>query len=208
MVGYGYKPYWVEGSDPETMHQLMAATMDTVIGEIKAIQEEARTNGYSQRPQWPMIILQESQGLDGPKEVDGKKTEGSWRSHQVPFSEMVGKPEHVKLLEDWMKSYKPEELFDENGKLIPELAELAPKGDRRMGANPHANGGILLKDLKMPNFEDYAVDVPKPGTVMAEATRVTGRFLRDVMKLNQENANFRIVGPTKPHQTVSIRCLR
>jgi xylulose-5-phosphate/fructose-6-phosphate phosphoketolase len=195
MVGYGYKPYWVEGSDPETMHQLMAATMDTAIGEIKAIQEEARTNGYSDRPQWPMIVMKTPKGWTGPKEVDGKKTEGSWRSHQVPLAEMASKPGHVQLLEDWMKSYKPEELFDDKGKLIAELAELAPKGDRRMGANPHANGGLLLKDLKMPEFADYAVDVQKPGTVMAEATRVTGRFLRDVMKLNQENQNFRIVGP-------------
>ncbi len=195
MVGYGYKPYWVEGSDPETMHQLMAATMDMAIGEIKAIQEKARTEGYSDRPQWPMIVLKSPKGWTGPKEVDGKKTEGSWRSHQVPLAEMASKPGHVELLEDWMKSYKPEELFDSNGKLIAELAELAPKGDRRMGANPHANGGLLLKDLKMPEFADYAVDVQKPGTVMAEATRVTGRFLRDVMKLNQENANFRIVGP-------------
>jgi xylulose-5-phosphate/fructose-6-phosphate phosphoketolase len=195
MVGYGYKPYWVEGSDPETMHQLMAATMDTAIGEIKAIQEEARTKGYADRPQWPMIVLKSPKGWTGPKEVDGKKTEGSWRSHQVPLAEMASKPGHVQLLEDWMKSYKPEELFDDKGKLIAELAELAPKGDRRMGANPHANGGLLLRDLKMPEFADYAVDVQKPGTVMAEATRVTGRFLRDVMKLNQENANFRIVGP-------------
>ncbi|MEG3911660.1 phosphoketolase family protein [Microcoleus sp. w1-18aA5] len=195
MVGYGYKPYWVEGSDPETMHQLMAATLDTAIGEIKAIQEKARTEGYSGRPQWPMIVMKTPKGWTGPKEVDGKKTEDYWRSHQVPLSEMASKPGHVQLLEDWMKSYKPEELFDEKGKLIPELAELAPKGSRRMGANPHANGGLLLRDLKMPKFEDYAVDVQKPGTVMAEATRVSGRFLRDVMKLNQENANFRIVGP-------------
>jgi xylulose-5-phosphate/fructose-6-phosphate phosphoketolase len=195
MVGYGYKPYWVEGSDPETMHQLMAATLDTAIGEIKAIQEKARTEGYSGRPQWPMIVMKTPKGWTGPKEVDGKKTEDYWRSHQVPLSEMASKPGHVQLLEDWMKSYKPEELFDEKGKFIPELAELAPKGSRRMGANPHANGGLLLRDLKMPEFEDYAVDVQKPGTVMAEATRVSGRFLRDVMTLNQENANFRIVGP-------------
>lgn len=195
MVGYGYKPYWVEGSDPETMHQLMAATLDTAIGEIKAIQEKARTEGYSGRPQWPMIVMKTPKGWTGPKDVDGKKTEDYWRSHQVPLSEMASKPGHVQLLEDWMKSYKPEELFDEKGKLIPELAELAPKGSRRMGANPHANGGLLLRDLKMPEFEDYAVDVQKPGTVMAEATRVCGRFLREVMTLNQENANFRIVGP-------------
>ncbi len=195
MVGYGYKPYWVEGSDPETMHQLMAATLDTAIGEIKAIQEKARTEGYADRPQWPMIVMKTPKGWTGPKEVDGKKTEGSWRSHQVPLAEMASKPGHVQLLEDWMKSYKPEELFDDKGKLIAELAELAPKGDRRMGANPHANGGKLLRDLKMPEFADYAVDVQKPGTEMAEATRITGRFLRDVMKLNQENANFRVVGP-------------
>ena len=195
MVGYGYKPYWVEGSDPETMHQLMAATLDTAIGEIKAIQEKARTEGYSGRPQWPMIVMKTPKGWTGPKDVDGKKTEDYWRSHQVPLSEMASKPGHVQLLEDWMKSYKPEELFDEKGKLIPELAELAPKGSRRMGANPHANGGLLLRDLKMPEFEEYAVDVQKPGTVMAEATRVCGRFLREVMTLNQENANFRIVGP-------------
>ena len=195
MVGYGYKPYWVEGSDPETMHQLMAATLDTAIGEIKAIQEKARTEGYSGRPQWPMIVMKTPKGWTGPKDVDGKKTEDYWRSHQVPLSEMASKPGHVQLLEDWMKSYKPEELFDEKGKFIPELAELAPKGDRRMGANPHANGGLLLRDLKMPKFEDYAVDVQKPGTLMAEATRVSGRFLREVMTLNQENANFRIVGP-------------
>ncbi|WP_293127400.1 phosphoketolase [Microcoleus sp. bin38.metabat.b11b12b14.051] len=195
MVGYGYKPYWVEGSDPETMHQLMAATLDAAIAEIKAIQEKARTHGFSGRPQWPMIVMKTPKGWTGPKQVDGKQTEGSWRSHQVPLAEMASKPGHVQLLEDWMRSYKPEELFDDNGKLIPELAELAPKGDRRMGANPHANGGLLLRDLKMPEFADYAVDVPKPGTGMGEATRVTGRFLRDVMKLNQENANFRVVGP-------------
>ncbi|MBE9096480.1 phosphoketolase [Tychonema sp. LEGE 07203] len=195
MVGYGYKPYWVEGSDPETMHQLMAATLDAAIGEIKAIQEKARTEGYSGRPQWPMIVMKTPKGWTGPKEVDGKKTEDYWRSHQVPLAEMASKPGHVQLLEDWMKSYKPEELFDDKGKLIPELAELAPKGTRRMGANPHANGGLLLRDLKMPNFADYAVEVQKPGAVVAEATRICGRFLRDVMKLNQENANFRVVGP-------------
>jgi xylulose-5-phosphate/fructose-6-phosphate phosphoketolase len=194
-IGYGYKPYFVEGSDPETMHQLMAATLDTAIAEIKVIQNDARTNGYTKRPQWPMIILRSPKGWTGPKEVDGKKTEDYWRSHQVPMSEMAGKPENVKLLEDWMKSYKPEELFDENGTLIPELAELAPKGDRRMGANPHANGGVLLKDLKMPDFRDYAVEVSKPGTVFDEATRVMGYFLRDVMKLNEPNRNFRLMGP-------------
>lgn len=194
-VGYGYKPYFVEGSDPETMHQLMAATLDTVIEEIKAIQQDARTNGFTQRPRWPMIIMRTPKGWTGPKEVDGLKTEGFWRSHQVPMAEMASKPGHLKILEDWMKSYKPEELFDENGKLIDELAELAPSGQRRMGDNPHANGGILLLDLKMPDFQDYAVEVTNPGMVNAEATRVMGIFLRDVIKLNMEHRNFRIVGP-------------
>jgi xylulose-5-phosphate/fructose-6-phosphate phosphoketolase len=194
-TGYGYKPYLVEGSEPETVHQLMAETLDTIIDEIKAIQNEACTIGVGKRPQWPMIILRTPKGWTGPKEVDGVKTEGSWRSHQVPFAEMAEKPDHVKLLEKWMKSYSPEELFDENGKLIPEVAELAPKADRRMGANPHANGGILLKDLKMPDFRDYAVKVTKPGQVLAEATRVMGAFLRDIMKLNMDRRNFRVMGP-------------
>ena len=195
-IGYGYKPYFVEGSYPvDQVHQLMAETLDTVIAEIQAIQHDARTKGYSKRPQWPMIILCTPKGWTGPKEVDGKKTEGSWRSHQVPFAEMATKPEHVKLLEEWMKSYKPEELFDQDGKLIPSLGELAPSGDLRMGANPHANGGILLTDLKMPDFQNYAVDVAKPGTIFAEATRITGRFLRDVIKLNLESRNFRVMGP-------------
>ena len=194
-VGYGYKPYFVEGSDPETMHQLMAGTFDKIVAEIKAIQHDARTNGYTQRPQWPMIILRSPKGWTGPKEVDGKKTEDYWRSHQVPFSDTASNPEHIKLLESWMKSYQPEELFDENGKLIPELAELAPKGSRRMGDNPHGNGGILLQDLKMPDFRNYGIDVPKPANIFSEATRVTGKFLRDVMKMNLENRNFRIMGP-------------
>jgi xylulose-5-phosphate/fructose-6-phosphate phosphoketolase len=194
-VGYGYHPYFVEGSDPETVHQLMAATLDTAIREIQEIQEDARKNGFKERPQWPMIILRTPKGWTGPKQVDGKKTEDYWRSHQVPFSEMATKPEHVTLLENWMKSYKPEELFDKNGKLIPELAELAPKGQRRMGDNPHANGGILLHDLKMPDFRNYAVEVTKPGTVEVEATRVMGKFLRDVMRLNAQARNFRIFGP-------------
>jgi xylulose-5-phosphate/fructose-6-phosphate phosphoketolase len=194
-VGYGYKPYFVEGSDPEAMHQLMAGTLDVVIAEIQSIQRDARIHGYSKRPQWPMIILRSPKGWTGPKEVDGKKTEDYWRSHQVPLSEMAGKPEHVKLLEDWMKSYKPEELFDENGTFLPELAELAPQGERRMGANPHTNGGVLLKDLKMPDFRAYAVEVTKPGTQLSEATRVMGQMLRDVMKLNAKSRNFRVMGP-------------
>ena len=193
--GYGYNPYFVEGSEPEAMHQLMAETLDTVISEIKAIQNEARSGGVGKRPRWPMIILRTPKGWTGPKEVDGLKTEDSWRSHQVPFAEMAEKPNHVKLLDKWMKSYKPEELFDDNGKLIPKLAELAPRGERRMGANPHANGGLLLKDLKMPDFRDYAVKVLKPGQVTAEATRVMGAFLRDIMKLNMDRRNFRVMGP-------------
>ena len=194
-IGYGYKPYFVEGSDPEAMHQLMAATLDTIIHDIKEIQRKARKSGVAKRPRWPMIILRTPKGWTGPKKVDGKKTEGFWRSHQVPFAEMATKPKHVKLLEHWMKSYKPRELFDKNGKLLPELAELAPEGDRRMGTNPHANGGLCLKDLKMPDFRDYAIDVPKPGQVMGEATRVMGTFLRDIMKLNMDKQNFRIFGP-------------
>ncbi len=194
-VGYGYKPYFVEGSDPEAMHQLMAGTLDVAMAEIQSIQREARIHGYTKRPQWPMIILRSPKGWTGPKEVDGKKTENYWRSHQVPLSEMASKPEHVKLLEDWMKSYKPKELFDAKGTLLPELAALAPEGARRMGANPHANGGILLKDLKMPNFRDYAVEVSKPGIQLSEATRVMGQMLRDVMELNAESRNFRVMGP-------------
>ena len=194
-IGYGYQPYFVEGSEPEAMHQLMAATLDKVITDIRDIQKRAREKGDLERPRWPMIILRSPKGWTGPKEVDGNKTEGSWRSHQVPFAEMSSKPEHIKLLEEWMKSYHPDDLFDSNGKLKAELAELPPKGIRRMSANPHANGGIFLKDLKLPDFRDYAVPVPKPGTVTSEATRITGYFLRDIMKMNQENHNFRVMGP-------------
>lgn len=192
-IGYGYKPYFVEGSDPATMHNLMAKTLDKVIAQIKEIQTDARQNGFTKRPQWPMIILRSPKGWTGPKEVDGKKTEGSWRSHQVPFSDLAGNPNHIKLLEDWMKSYKPEELFDENGTFLPELAELAPKGTRRMGDNPHANGGILLKALKMPDFSDYAVEVNQPGKITAESVRQMGNFLRDIIKFNPHN--FRLMGP-------------
>jgi xylulose-5-phosphate/fructose-6-phosphate phosphoketolase len=194
-VGYGYKPYFVEGSEPDTMHQLMAKTMDKITSEIRSIQRKARKNGNSKRPQWPMIILRTPKGWTGPKEVDGKKTEDFWRSHQVPFSEMVNRPDHVQLLEDWMKSYKPEELFDEAGTFKQELAELAPKGNHRMGANPHANGGVLMKNLKMPDFRDYAINVEKPGQVIGEATRALGNFLRDIMKLNINHKNFRVFGP-------------
>ena len=194
-IGYGHKPYFVEGSDPFKMHHLMAETLDTVIAEIHAIQQEARTKRSSKRPRWPMIILKTPKGWTGPKEVDGKKTEGFWRSHQVPLAELGTKKGHLKQLEKWMKSYEPEELFDKHGKLKPELAMLAPTGARRMGMNPHANGGLLLKDLKTPDFRRYAVDVPKPGRVVAEATRVLGGFLRDVMKLNRDRRIFRVFGP-------------
>jgi len=194
-VGYGYKPYFVEGSKPKEMHETMAATLDKVISEIQKIQNDARSSGLAKRPQWPMIILRSPKGWTGPKKVDGLKTEGFWRSHQVPLAELRTKPKHIKLLERWMKSYKPEELFDKNGRLLSELSDLAPQGSRRMGANPHANGGLLLKDLKMPDFRDYAVDVPAPGRVTAEATRVMGAFLRDVMKLNDDRKNFRVFGP-------------
>ena len=194
-VGYGYKPYFVEGSKPKEMHERMAGTLDKVISEIKNIQQCARRNGPAKRPQWPMIILRSPKGWTGPKEVDGLKTEGFWRSHQVPLAELKTKPKHIKILEKWMKSYKPEELFDKKGRLLPELSDLAPKGSRRMGANPHANGGLLLRDLKMPDFRDYAVDVPAPGQVTAEATRIMGAFLRDIMKLNEDRNNFRVFGP-------------
>ena len=193
-IGYGYHPYFVEGSEPEAMHQLMASTLDAVIAEIKTIQDEAREKQNRQRPRWPMIILRTPKGWTGPKEVDGQKTEGTWRSHQVPIEE-ISSPDHLKLLENWMRSYKPEELFDATGKLIAELADLAPQATRRMGASPHANGGLLLKDLRMPDFREYAVDVSKPGTVVAEATRVMGQLLRDVMKLNMDARNFRVFGP-------------
>ncbi|MEE9472723.1 MAG: phosphoketolase family protein, partial [Acidimicrobiia bacterium] len=194
-VGYGFKPHFVEGSEPQAMHQKMAATLDKALDEIRSIQKNARAKNDPNRPRWPMIILRTPKGWTGPKEVDGKKTEDSWRSHQVPFADMAANPKHVKLLEHWMKGYRPEELFDESGSLRAELAELAPGGDRRMGANPHANGGLLLKKLKMPDFRDYAVDVPKPGSVFGEATRTMGKFLRDVMKMNREARNFRIFGP-------------
>ncbi len=193
-VGYGYKPHFVEGDDPPLMHQLMAATLDKVIAEIKRIQGEARKSPNAPRPQWPMIILRSPKGWTGPKVVDGLQIEGTFRSHQVPVTDLE-KPEHLKILEQWMRSYKQEELFDKNGRLIPELAALAPKGNRRMGANPHANGGVLLKDLKMPDFRQYAVKVTQPGSGFEESTRVLGRLLRDVMKLNQDKANFRIMGP-------------
>jgi xylulose-5-phosphate/fructose-6-phosphate phosphoketolase len=188
-------PYFVEGEEPEPVHQQMAGALDRILEEIHQIQSEARGQGFKKRPVWPMIILRTPKGWTGPKEVDGLKTEGSWRSHQVPLANLTKNPKQLEVLEKWMKSYRPEELFDEAGKLIPELVELAPKGDRRMGANPHANGGLLLRDLNLPDFRDYAVDVPSPGSTEAEATRVAGIFLRDVMKLNMSEHNFRVLGP-------------
>jgi xylulose-5-phosphate/fructose-6-phosphate phosphoketolase len=193
--GYGHEPFYVEGDDPEKMHQLMAGTLDQIVERIRGIQQDAREHGFHERPRWPMIVLRTPKGWTGPKVVDGVQIEGTFRAHQVPLSEMASKPGHVKLLEEWMKSYRPEELFDSNGTFIAELQELAPKGTRRMGDNPHANGGLLLRDLRMPDFSDYAVEVLKPGTTTAEATRVMGRMLRDVMKLNAESVNFRVVGP-------------
>ena len=192
--GYGYKPYFVEGHEPERMHQLMAATLDTIVTEIQAIQQKARAGQADRGPIWPMIILRSPKGWTGPKMVDGKPVEGTWRAHQVPVTDL-SKPGHLKILEDWMKAYQPKELFDEQGKLIPELHDLAPQGNRRMGANPHANGGILLKDLVMPDFRRYAFEVTKPGTQVAEATRILGELLRDVMKLNASTRNFRVFGP-------------
>jgi xylulose-5-phosphate/fructose-6-phosphate phosphoketolase len=191
--GYGYEPRFVEGNEPEPMHQRMAGALDVVLGEIQSIQSEARNRNSWERPLWPMIILRSPKGWTGPKTVDGKQVEGTYRAHQVPIAEVKTNPQHIRQLEEWMKSYRPGELFDGEGKLKPELAELAPDGVRRMGANLHANGGLLLKDLSMPDFRDYAVDVPEPGKTVAEATREMGKFLRDVMKLNKEN--FRVTGP-------------
>ena len=196
MRGYGYNPYFVEGDDPEAMHQLMAATLDTIIAEIQAIQAKARDgSGPVERPRWPMIVLKTPKGWTGPKEVDGKKIEGTFRAHQVPLDGLASNPEHLKMLESWLKSYRPEELFDEQGSFRAELAALAPEGTRRMGANPHANGGLLLKELHLPDFRAYAVDVPAPGATMGESTRVQGVFIRDVLTLNAENANFRVFSP-------------
>jgi len=193
--GYGYTPLFVEGDDPVQVHQAMAAALDVALQDIRHIQSEARAKDFQGRPAWPMIILRTPKGWTGPKSVDGLPTEGSWRSHQVPLSGLAANPEHLAILEQWLKSYRPEELFDATGKLLPELAELAPAGERRMSANPHANGGLLLQQLKLPDFRDYAVPVDAPGVVEAEATRVCGAFLRDVMKLNMAQRNFRLFGP-------------
>ncbi len=193
--GNGWMPYYVEGHEPALMHEAMASTLDQVVEEIQRIQYEARTLGTTQRPRWPMIVLRSPKGWTGPKWVDGLQIEDTFRAHQVPLSDPRAHPEHLKQLEAWLRSYRPEELFDEQGRLKPELAELAPKGDRRMGANPHANGGLLLRDLVMPDFRQYAVSVPAPGSVEAADAHQLGLFLRDVAQLNQEQRNFRIFGP-------------
>jgi xylulose-5-phosphate/fructose-6-phosphate phosphoketolase len=201
-IGYGYQPYFVEGDDPLLVHQLMAATLDQVMDKIQAIQNQARSGAGSERPLWPMIILRTPKGWTCPKELDGLKLEGYWRAHQVPFAELASKPEHIQVLENWMKSYRPEELFDSNGSLKAELAALAPQGMRRMGMNPHTNGGLLLRDLKLPDYIEYALAVTQPGSAMGEATRRLGDYLRDVMQLNLSRANFRVMGPD---ETVSNR---
>jgi len=194
-VGYGYHPYFVEGREPEAMHQKFAATLDAVLDEILAIQHDARRTGVAHAARWPMIVLRTPKGWTGPKTVDGLPVEDTWRAHQVPFGEVRSNPKHRQLLEEWLKSYRPQELFDSTGALNPDLAALAPVGARRMGANPKANGGQLLKDLKLPDFREYAVPINRPGGADAEATRVLGTFLRDVMRMNEANRNFRLVGP-------------
>ncbi len=193
--GYGYEPFYVEGDDPEKMHPLMAETLETVLDRIAAIQFHAREEGDTRRPRWPMIVLRTPKGWTGPKTVDGKQVEGCWRAHQVPIPDMAGNEAHIRQLEDWMRSYRPEELFDEQGRLLPEIAACAPNGERRMSANPHANGGLLLKPLHLPDFRDYAVSIETPGRQVAESTRVLGQYLRDVMRMNLEQANFRVFGP-------------
>jgi xylulose-5-phosphate/fructose-6-phosphate phosphoketolase len=195
MRGCGWNPYFVEGDDPAEMHQKMAATVERAVQDIQQIQADARTKGDLIRPRWPMIVLRSPKGWTGPKVVDGLRIEGTSRSHQVPVLVDAGHLEHVAVLENWMRSYKPEELFDEQGRLLAELRELAPEGNRRMGANPHTNGGNLLRDLRMPDFCEHAVTVPAPGAVDAQDTMVLGKFLRDVIRLNQEKRNFRIFGP-------------
>jgi xylulose-5-phosphate/fructose-6-phosphate phosphoketolase len=195
LLGYGWTPHFVEGDEPMPMHESMAATLDRVIGEIRQIQQAARADGKLDRPRWPMIVLASPKGWTGPKIINGKKSEGSYRSHQVPLTDPAQNPQHLQQLEAWLRSYRPEELFDAGGRLKPELAALAPVGERRMGANPNANGGLLLRDLHMPDFTDYAVDVGKPGVAGIGDTHVLGRFLRDVLKLNGQPRNFRLFGP-------------
>ena len=192
--GCGWAPRFVEGDDPPVVHRAMAAAMDDVVSEIRRIQTDARANGFKRRPRWPMIVMATPKGWTGPKQVDGVQIEGTFHAHQVPFD--VGRnPEHLALLDRWLKSYRPEQLFDARGRLAPELAELPPKGDRRMSANPHANGGLLRKELKMPDFASYAVDVPEPGATIAEATRVQGLLVRDVLSMNADARNFLVFSP-------------
>jgi xylulose-5-phosphate/fructose-6-phosphate phosphoketolase len=195
--GYGHIPYFVDGDEPEAVHQALAAALDTALDDIARIQRAARTRGFTwqDRPRWPMIVLRTPKGWTGPREVDGKLVEGTWRSHQVPLASLFERPEHVAALERWMRSYRPEELFDAQGRLRAELAALAPQGTRRMSANPHTNGGALLRDLRLPDFRDYAVDVSRRGAVSASATQVQGTFIRDVLRLNAEHRNFRVFGP-------------
>ena len=193
--GCGWEPRFVEGDEPEQMHQKMAAALDWAVREIQRVQEYARTTGDAARPRWPMIVFRSPKGWTGPKEVDGQPVESSWRSHQIPIPVHDGKPGRVQELERWLRSYRPEELFDENGALIPQLQALAPQGDRRMGANPHANGGLLLRDLRTPDFREYAVSVPRPGAVEEEDAAVLGNYVRDLLRLNQEARNFRVFGP-------------
>ena len=193
--GYGYTPYFVEGHEPEAMHELMATTLDTIFGEIQRIKDDAQRNGFTERPRWPMIVLRTPKGWTCPKEIDGRRTEDYWRSHQVPMGAMHENPAHVRILEQWMKSYRPGELFDDGGRLRSELAGLAPEGTRRMSANQHTNGGLLLRDLRLPDFRDYAIEVPAPGAATAESTRLMGAFLRDVMKLNMEFEKLPAVQP-------------
>lgn len=194
-IGCGYSPYFVSGIDQKDMHQNMHVTLEKVVGEIRSLQEKARKNNDPSRPKWPIIILETPKGWSGPAFIDHKKMEGSWRSHQVPFSDVLSNPAHLQALEEWMKSYAVEDCFDATGRLKKELQELAPKGERRMGANPHANGGTLLKDLRLPNFYDYAVPVERPGTLITETAKYLGFFLRDVIRYNQETRNFRLMGP-------------
>jgi xylulose-5-phosphate/fructose-6-phosphate phosphoketolase len=193
--GYGYEPYFVEGEEPTAVHQLMASTLDTVLDRIVAIQRSARLSGSTDRPRWPMIVLRTPKGWTGPKRVEGLKMEGSWRSHQVPLADIHANPARLQQLDEWLRSYRSEELFDAEGKLVPELTTIVPRGQRRMGANPNANGGVLLRELRLPDFREYAVEVPTPGIVVAEATRLLGGLLRDTERLNQQRRNFRVVAP-------------
>ena len=202
--GCGWEPRFVEGDEPETMHQQMAAAVDWAIREIKRIQRTARESGKASRPRWPMLVLRTPKGWTGPKEVDGNAIEGSWRAHQVPISMGADESKHLPLLEQWLRSYKPEELFNEDGTPVELIASFPPKGERRMGANPHANGGLLLRDLRTPDFRDYAVDIPAPGEVEAQDMYVLGTYVRDVMKLNMESRNFRIFAPDETVYALSV----